>query len=88
MNKYTYERGVLLVKQEIPLLNQPYIYVDQDCSSFTNGNTYKVIGTGQHWHREFGFCVWMTNDEYPDTKDEDYGTSIGIDEFSKCFWKV
>jgi|GEM_PF-4649804 len=74
--------------RDIPLINQPYIYIDQDCSSFTNGNTYRVIETGQHWYKEFGLCVWMTNDECPNTKDADYGTSVSIDEFHKCFWKA
>jgi hypothetical protein len=71
----------------VPLLKQPYIYTGKDRESYKNGETYYVIETGYHWIKELGYVVWMTNEEYKDTTDIDYGVSMSVGDFHNNFWK-
>lgn len=72
---------------EIPFMGQPYIYKGKDTENHLNGETYHVIETGQHWIKEYGFVIWMTTEEYKDTKDIDLGHSMSVEYFNGHFWK-
>lgn len=77
-------------QKEIPLINQPYIYIGETNSSHINGVSYKVIETGYHldFHGKQHFYIWTTNEESPNTKDIDYASWLSVDYFSKNFWRA
>lgn len=69
------------------LIGQKYIYVGQNNQEFTNGESYRVIMSGLHWEKDYGFVVWMTTDNFPDTTDCDYGCSMSLPYFTQNFWR-
>jgi hypothetical protein len=74
-------------KKNIPLIGQPYIYTGKDSESHKNGETYRVVETGNHWIKELGFVIWVTTEEHKNTKDIDYCMSCSVDYFHGHFWK-
>lgn len=65
-----------------------YIYLGKNEERYTNGSTYKFIESGYHWRKEWGFVVWMTTNEYPDSMDTDYGCAFPPAEFKRYFWEA
>lgn len=74
--------------KQLPLIQQPYIYIGKDDEEHKNGETYYVIETGNHWIKEYGFVVWVTTEEDRLTKDIDYCISMSVDYFNENFWRV
>lgn len=72
---------------DTPLIRQPYIYTGRDDEHFTNGETYYVIESGYHWIKEWGFGLWITNDDDKTTTDIDYGVFLSKEDFRKSFWQ-
>lgn len=71
----------------LPLSKTLFMYIGKRSSLLTPGRTYMVIDTGEHWHHSFGYGVWFTNDEDPETTDVDYGVFVNEKYFKKNFVK-
>lgn len=67
----------------LPYASEKYYYTGISDEYFTTGKQYKVIETGRHWFKEWGYGAWMTTDDYPDTKDIDYGCFVPFENFGK-----
>lgn len=72
----------------VPLIGQKFIYVGKDNECHKSGETYRVIGTGYHWIREYGFVVWMTTEHYKNTCDIDYGMAMSASSFNGNFKSI
>lgn len=68
-------------------MGQKYIYVGKNNEFHKNGETYSIIETGEHWIKAFGYVIWMTTAEYPNTNDIDYGLSVDVSYFKSNFWR-
>lgn len=78
---------ILVRRKDVPLIDQRYLYTGEDTSTFKNGESYRVVATGDHWIKEYGFVVWMTTEEDKDTNDIDFCCSLDLTYFKKNFWK-
>lgn len=67
----------------IPYASEKYYYTGISNEYFSTGKQYTVIETGGHWLKEWGCGAWMTTDEYPNTKDIDYGCFVSYADFEK-----
>lgn len=72
-----------------PLPDERYIFKRDSTEYFTTGETYTVIKTGTHWHKEFGEGIWMTYDDHPHNpqRDEDFCVFIGVGYLKEAFFK-
>lgn len=66
-----------------PYMSETYYYVGETNEYFTQGNQYVIIETGNHWIKEYGEVAWLTCDDYPNTKDIDFGVVVDINNFGK-----
>lgn len=66
-----------------PYMSETYYYVGETNEYFTQGNQYVIIETGNHWIKEYGEVAWLTCDDYPNTKDIDFGVAVDINNFGK-----
>lgn len=78
----------MLHPRNVPLIGQAYIFQGKDEYLHEIGKTYRVVATGFHWIKAYGFVVWVTTNEYPETTDIDYCMSYHIDAFHQDFWKA
>lgn len=72
-----------------PLPTTRHIFTSESAEHFTTGHTYTVIKSGLHWHKEYGFGVWLTNDEYlfNPQRDEDLGVFLSVRDFHTHFFQ-
>lgn len=52
------------------------VYYGKRNKYHTPFNKYVYIESGMHWYRELGEGVWISDDEFPDTQDVDYGVFV------------
>lgn len=74
-----------MIPNNLPLPTTRIIYTGEDNECHKNGETYTVIETGNHWMKELGYVIWVTTEEYKDTRDIDYGMSCSIGYFNGNF---
>lgn len=73
-------------KEEItPMMWTKVICVKSGLEGYTIGEAYTVIGSGRCWLDPHEKVVWVTCDDYPDTKDEDYGWAFDVPMFNNYF---
>lgn len=70
------------------LMHTPCYYKGESDEFYTKGKMYHIMCSGEHWHRDLGFGVWVTTDEYTkdDGWDEDYGVFFTADDFFQYFF--
>ena len=83
MNKLTKRKANTELE---PLIKTPYRYIGKGNHYWLQGNQYYPISIGYHYEREWGYGVWVT-DEEGYTEDTDYCVFMSIAEFNQSFWK-
>lgn len=75
--------------ERIPMIQgKKYIYLGKNSELHTHGSTYRFIESGYHWWKELGFVIWVTTNEYPNSKDSDFGCAFPPAEFKRYFWEA
>lgn len=70
---------------KLPLIGQSYIFTGDDVNEHKNGETFYVVETGQHWYKEVGLGIWLSNDDQE--RDVDYCWAVSPGYFNSNFWK-
>lgn len=70
------------LKVKLPYINEKYYYIGESNEYFTKGCQYKVVEVSEHWwFKQLGFVIFITNDEYPNTKNIDFCIACDLFEF-------
>lgn len=75
-----------LLPPSVPLMTTRHLFTGESDQCFTTGHYYTVIESGYHWIKEYGFGIWLTCDDYPETTDSDLGVFMSVDDFTKQFF--
>lgn len=75
------------IPNNLPLPFQDYYYIGESYREHIQGEKYTVVETGFHWHKEFGYVVWITTESDKDTRDVDYCMSCDVNWFHENFKK-
>lgn len=67
----------------MPYMTEVYYYLGESNEYFTQGYSYIVIEVGNHWDKPYKYGAWMTNDDYSNTKDIDFGVFVEEYYFGK-----
>lgn len=74
-----------MVKKTEPYMSELYYYIGEDDEYHTCGKQYRVVAVDYHQDKRLGKVIYITDNEYPDTKDIDYCVIYTVDIFHKFF---